>query len=483
MAKTPDRDTTWFETPERDQRLQLVAHLLRNAEQPVYLRGPAGSGKTRFCRRLLEMVGEEFSTVRLVGTADLDVRNAVGAQLRGVDAESSGRVLLLVDNADALASVAIDTLYDLHREGAQLLLCGRGEMLPRTGPVGLHLIDLPPLSPAQAGNFLAACDATFVAGLGERGLSELWEQTGGWPGRILDRLTGRDPPKRGAVVQTLGLGRSWQIGGAGVVLVLALVLWQQDRINAWFVSDARDEQPAVVDASDSGVLVLPPYPAPPAGVDEVPPSPAVAEPVIPPPEPPSLPEARAGVDDSVSSTETPEQAVGAAAIAPTVTDTVPPDAGVMPVEATPADAVAPVTVSPVPPGTSGSGDASGKDQTAEPVALPDPAPEAPRAEPETTKPTAKVEALPGALWLQAQPDGYYTLQLLGARDLIAIQRFANTHALQGDYAVVVRDLKGKPWYSLIYGSFSDRAEALGEKAKLGASLAKDAWPRRFGDLR
>ncbi|MFM1892075.1 MAG: hypothetical protein RLZ44_1152, partial [Pseudomonadota bacterium] len=91
--------------------------------------------------------------------------------------------------------------------------------------------------------------------------------------------------------------------------------------------------------------------------------------------------------------------------------------------------------------------------------------------------------LPGASWLRAQPAKHYTLQLVGARDPAALRRFVNTHGLQGDYAVVVRDLKGKPWYSLVYGSFADREQALRHKTSLDQGMAKDAWPRRFADLR
>ena len=90
--------------------------------------------------------------------------------------------------------------------------------------------------------------------------------------------------------------------------------------------------------------------------------------------------------------------------------------------------------------------------------------------------------LPGNAWLRELPPTSYTLQLVGARDLGALQRFVKRHALQGELAVFERKLEGRPWFALLLGSFPDRQAALAARAQLPGRLAKEAWPRRLQDI-
>ena len=89
----------------------------------------------------------------------------------------------------------------------------------------------------------------------------------------------------------------------------------------------------------------------------------------------------------------------------------------------------------------------------------------------------------GLGWLKSQPPGRYTLQLLGARDRAAIRRFARRHRIPQPWAVFERELDGRPWYSLVAGSYPDRAAAVAARARLPAAIARaGAWPRTFGSI-
>ncbi len=474
-----------FETPERAARQQLVAHLLRNAEQPIYLRGPAGAGKTHFCQRLADDLGGEFAVVRLIGTPDLDVPAAVQARLRaagGGERSTDERLLLVVDDADALSALAVDMLYQSHREGAQLLLCGRGERLPPTGPVGLHLIDLPPFSQQQALAFLAARDPGLGERLGPVGLARFCREAGGWPGRLLDPGAQVETPRRRGAAQDAGRLMFW---GGGVLLIglTLVVLWQQDAVNAWLTGTPGQSDAAVPPRKGAQTLVLPPL---------------VPQASLPLAMGPDLPTERPILVDVPTPTAAPEElGTVVATTAEVVEPAMPLDlqepaaepalmgegeslAGALP------DLPAAASAEPAPPAAEVvPAPALASEPVPEPAAVEATAPVAAvtPAPPAAPASVAAPPALPGAAWLQAQPVAHYTLQLLGARDLVAIRRFVKSHSLQGDYAVAVRDRGGAPWYSLLYGSFADRDAALRQKAALPGLPVKDAWPRRFSDVR
>ena len=81
-------------------------------------------------------------------------------------------------------------------------------------------------------------------------------------------------------------------------------------------------------------------------------------------------------------------------------------------------------------------------------------------------------------WIREQPAYRFTLQLFGTRSEDAVRNYADRFKLEGDVAYFVRDLKGSDWYTLIYGSYPDRAAAEAAVAKLPAEIRKaKPWPR------
>ena len=86
-------------------------------------------------------------------------------------------------------------------------------------------------------------------------------------------------------------------------------------------------------------------------------------------------------------------------------------------------------------------------------------------------------------WLTSREPGHFTLQLVGSRDRAAVRKFAREHGIAEPHAIFERDLKGRPWYSLVAGDYPDRAAAIAARERLPKGLARSGiWPRTFGSI-
>jgi len=129
-----------------------------------------------------------------------------------------------------------------------------------------------------------------------------------------------------------------------------------------------------------------------------------------------------------------------------------------------------------------------------PVAAPKPTVEAPPT-PSAPKPAASTKAadakvadtVPAAAtptsysadWLRQQAPDSYALQLLGATDRKATERFLKRHALTDKAAVLETRRADKPWFVVVTGHYPDAAHAQAALAELSPELRKEvqAWPR------
>lgn len=243
----------YFDTPDRAERLQLLLHLVRNADEVIYLRAPAGAGKTLFAERMLGILGDEMAVVRVSAGDDSDIPAAAVGQLDVVGANmgpwpenvfaaiGEQGLLLVVDNADELVVMDMEYLDDLRRRGGHLLLVGRGGLPRQAGdnwPV--NFVDLPPFSSEQSLQFLLANAGEHVLSVTEGLAAALHRAAQGQPGPLLDGLAevlsrsggsqSRAPKPPVSVARP-----SWQwVTGGVVVVALAAVLVFQDQINALF---------------------------------------------------------------------------------------------------------------------------------------------------------------------------------------------------------------------------------------------------------
>lgn len=82
-------------------------------------------------------------------------------------------------------------------------------------------------------------------------------------------------------------------------------------------------------------------------------------------------------------------------------------------------------------------------------------------------------------WILSQPENNYTIQLFGSGNESQVTDYINKHQLAGKvaYFYVVRE--GKPWYSVIYGSFSDAQKARSTVSTHGDLFENSPWVRQF----
>ena len=506
----------YFETPERSERLQLIIHLLHNAEEVPYLRGPSGAGKTRFAAHLVDKTSDDFS-VAWVNAGHVDeLRKTIAAEF-GLDAqmlawpgelvEAAGDKLLLVivDDADHLELPQIAELFELHEAGGRLLFLGAGGLSNVQGDWDLQFVDLPPFSEEQSIAFLNSRQQTDSAGLGENVARSLHRAAGGLPGPLLNALSAQpqavpEKPVGNTAARRSGLSGSMVLLAGGGVLALVLAMVFQDDINSLFEPPADSpeptagvvmeqpvepvkpttaefpEQPAepvgLVEKIDrevqAKVVESPPETDLPEGADAAPPEAAIAsEP------PPSI--------DSAQGTDSPEPAQEPDPVLDAV------------IEAAIAAAAQPPEPELEPPPQAEVGQAEEKQPTPVPeVQAPEAATTA-APQPQEVKPPQRVpsrtvapeSAAPDGYeaWLMAQAPGDYTLQLVGARDTDAIQKFIARHNVKSPYAVFQRDLNGEPWYSLVAGVYPDRDAAVAARSRLAPPLnGSGVWPRTFASI-
>lgn len=128
--------------------------------------------------------------------------------------------------------------------------------------------------------------------------------------------------------------------------------------------------------------------------------------------------------------------------------------------------------------------------TAEPDPVPAPQPEpAPEPPPTPTppqpEPPATPEPEPAQQGLLAQAaDSEYTLQLLGVRDLQALQQVKAAQPEGLPLEIVTATFEGRPWYVLIHGRYADVDAARAAVSDLPEALrTQQPWARSFASLR
>ncbi|MDJ0741665.1 MAG: hypothetical protein QNJ91_18300 [Gammaproteobacteria bacterium] len=199
----------YFDTPARAERLQLLLHLVRNAGEVIYLRAPAGAGKTLFAHRLLDILGSDMASVWIRGGIDNDVASVAVAQLGLADGESlawpdgiltgiGGQdLLIVVDDADQLALPAVERLAAMHAHGGRLLLLGHGGLAQTTGDWDVQYVDLPPLTVEQSTAFLRSNAGDDAAHINDDLAGFLHHSAHGRPGLLLDALDEVIAPRPG----------------------------------------------------------------------------------------------------------------------------------------------------------------------------------------------------------------------------------------------------------------------------------------------
>jgi septal ring-binding cell division protein DamX len=104
------------------------------------------------------------------------------------------------------------------------------------------------------------------------------------------------------------------------------------------------------------------------------------------------------------------------------------------------------------------------------------------AAPQPSRPAAAPPRT-GESWLNSRAPNHYTLQLVGARNRAAIDKFVQDHGIPAPFAVFERQLNGAPWFSLVAGDYPNRDAAVAARDRLPAALAgTGVWPRTFESI-
>ncbi len=267
MATEQINSGHYFDTPARAERLQLLLHLVRNAGEVIYLRAPAGAGKTRFAQRLLDALGDQTATVWVRASQDCDVA-AVAVDQLGLPPEEispwpdavmaglSGQdLLVIVDDADRLGLEAVESLAVLHARGGRLLLVGQGGLAQTSGNWDAQFVDLPAFEADQTVAFLRSMAGAQAARVTDDLAAGLHRASNGLPGPLLDALKGvlgnkeKQSGARPVVTNVPERPRQpawyWWASGALIFLLAAGLLFEE-QINSVFEPDqAVTDRPAV----------------------------------------------------------------------------------------------------------------------------------------------------------------------------------------------------------------------------------------------
>ena len=89
----------------------------------------------------------------------------------------------------------------------------------------------------------------------------------------------------------------------------------------------------------------------------------------------------------------------------------------------------------------------------------------------------------GKAWVMAQPAKNYTFQIAGLSREIQLKQYLSENELSENIWTYQTQRNNKPWYVVLYGSFSSVEQANAAKLKLPASVQKDKpWLKRFAQI-
>ncbi|MDR6357153.1 DamX protein [Pseudomonas psychrotolerans] len=399
-------------------------------------------------------------------------------------------VYILVDDAEALATPALEALLELaggaERERLHVFLFGEAEVVMRLediaqGEERYHAIELLPYSESEAEEYLAQ----RLEGAGQsleiftdEQLATIHERSEGWPGRLNEeardvlvagmsarRKKAAAPAKAsrnllaalprkhlvilGVVVLAVGAAALSLKGGKSEAPATTASGQDLPMSSQNTAAAGKDAQSAPIQFDGSSK----PLPLPLVGESQ----PVIREP---------LAEAAGGRQ---AGTATGNDA-GAGGVPPTVTSEAPPisDEDELP-SRTPSRAPAPSAPAVAAPTTRHTAPAT------TPAPAPAPAKPAPAAAP--------THAAGGSGWYGTQSGSKYALQVVGTSTEKAAQAFIAGQADSGEFHYFKKIHQGKPLYVVTYGDFANRAAAEAAVKRLPAKVqASKPWPRTFASI-
>ncbi|MCB1858789.1 MAG: SPOR domain-containing protein [Gammaproteobacteria bacterium] len=288
-------------TPEFNQRLDLIRHLIGSSDRIPLIRGTDGVGKSTLLTRLREIAPDEWEVCRIeatplmqpdqlypalakcYGSLGENFNDPASLVRRFDDYHQAGRLpVILVDDAHLLPVDGLLALIDLHvqavREGGRIalvlaasaLIDGHFKSEPLRGPAQLiQVLELLPFNREQTAQMVReALALNGGAGMKPRPASwidKLYSESGGVPGKIRERLEevlGREglsalKMDSSRLMFLTDIPMPVIIGSVLLALLMGFTLIFQDEINSLFEPQVMEaEQPVLPDFSNERALPL-----------------------------------------------------------------------------------------------------------------------------------------------------------------------------------------------------------------------------------
>lgn len=526
----------YFEPESRLQLVDKLRHFVRFSDFLLLLTGDPGAGKSTLLQQLAPFANDSSIHVcKIAGSSDLNSNALLSALLAQVPNHSNQpatdqgylialneqvqafrsqgkRLLIIVDDADQLSEEQLELLINLqfandNDDGTapQLLLAGAPSLIDSLQESGwleslagrLHELELEPYSAEEMREYIQQY-LPAVAASGEKQIAKLIAESGGLPGRVVNKTSatlpsagkkkkrfwpqlpafkvgrasaGRKafplPPLHmaaiAAMLVVITVAAAWQFspeespvvtvdnGGERIAVPLALNVAEGDKTDAPVSGNselakrlAEQEAKLRPTAEDKPVVAETLQPdSLPAETDAI----SAQKGAVAKPEPPAVaePETVQSADKPQLKKEKPDSPVVAAKPSPAV-----------------AEKLKPAVTQP----TAGEKQSVAATQTQAPAAKPQPA----------VAGNARIERDEKAL--MALPASGYMLQVLGARELNSIERFMQAYPGEKDLRAFSTLFKGKPWYVVVYGNYNSRSNAMAAIPQLPTSLRKQRpWAR------
>lgn len=268
-------------TQERTQKLELLIHLISNLTHTLVVCGPEGIGKTTLLKVLQERevascvycpiqgnaeLGFEEIQANLARTTNQDESHKQGQSLTSIFGQFTSqnkKIVLIIDDAGdlvpglitaiiqyAVANPVLRVIFVLTHD--ELYIKNRSDRAIDD----CHLIEIPPLSEKQCGEFLQHLSTqpwshVSLNAINESMVENIYRKTHGIPGRIISELPGLTDSKAGE-------NSIWTLAAAVAVLVAIALGFQ------WFSSSKNPDKEKItpVAVDQKAINVEPAQPQP-----------------------------------------------------------------------------------------------------------------------------------------------------------------------------------------------------------------------------
>ena len=475
------RDEFDFLSPERRQKFDLLVHLLVNLDQPLFISGPDGIGKTTLLNQLQLRSLDGWRICMIEGSEELSFEAIQQKLARSLGMESGNEpelrarldflggheeiAVVVVEDAGRLIPGVLDALcrFALRYPALRVVAALRPDDIHVKGSTDpwaveeAHIIEMPPLTEAQSQAFLRNLWLHLGKTVEPEGkeAAEIYRLSHGIPANIrryaLDRLAKEPVQWQWAMAKPV-----YGSLAAALLVVVGIMLWQQQ------TSETEANPAPVPPVTEPGNNKVGPVTAPENRVKSLEPAPLARLPSLDSSDGSRLDSKVRAVEEKNIHAEQEPSSEPVLSSAPLVSR------GQSEPQALKATAKAQVVEQEASAAAEQAMVVSAEDHSTEPTS-------SSKLEP---VPQRLPETLQDASWLLEQPPLSYTLQIAAFDKLTDLQAFARKYSRLQPLAFYRKKRKGKDWYPLLYGVFSSLNDANHARKQLPAGL-KQPWLRRL----